>query len=66
MLWFSCHRLLKTVITFERVVVDFEKGRRKSSKRSLLEYGRENEKHSRPEFVLLSTSILKTWKIRPE
>ena len=35
---------LKKVITFKSVVVGVEKGRRKSIKRSLHEYGRENVK----------------------
>ena len=35
---------LKKVITFERAVVDVENGRRKSVKRLLQEYGRENVK----------------------
>jgi len=33
-----------TLITFERVVIDVENGRRKSIKRSLQEYGRANVK----------------------
>ena len=36
------HRLLKKDITFESVVVDVENCLRKSIKRSLNEYGREN------------------------
>ena len=41
----EAHRLLKKAIVFESVVFDVEKGGRKSIKRSLHVYGRENVKY---------------------